>query len=78
MAKLKKDRGYVLCLERGGYRVDLQVGKVYHIAASEKNDSLHLIRIVDDSDEDYLYPKGWFIPVDLPPKARRALAVAGA
>jgi hypothetical protein len=30
-----------------------------------------LIRIIDESGEDYLYPKAFFRPVALPPSVRR-------
>jgi hypothetical protein len=32
-----------------------------------------LVRVIDESGEDYLYPKDYFVPVDLPISARRAL-----
>jgi hypothetical protein len=31
-------------------------------------------RIVDESGEDYLYPRDWFVNVRLPVLARRALS----
>lgn len=73
--KKSRSASYVICLDRGSYRIDLQVGKVYRAAVSEKNDPKDMLRVVDDSGEDYLYPAGWFAPVELPPRARRALAV---
>jgi hypothetical protein len=69
----KKGPGYVLCTNAGEYRVDLHFGRVYPVAKPYPNDPAHLIRIVDESGEDYLYPRDWFVAVDLPPKARRAL-----
>jgi hypothetical protein len=35
------------------------------------------VRVIDESGEDYLYPIGYFVFVELPQKARRALSVAG-
>ena len=32
------------------------------------------VRVVDESGEDYLYPQGYFVAVDLPRHAERALA----
>ncbi len=65
---------YVICLERSSYRIDLQVGKVYRTAAAERNDPPNMARVIDDSGEDYLYPADWFVPVEIPAKARRKLA----
>ena len=66
---------YVVCLDRGSYRIDLEVGKVYRTATPEKNDPPRMVRVIDDSGEDYLYPASWFVPVELPAKAKRALAL---
>lgn len=68
--------GYVMCINSGEYRIDLRFGRVYPVAKPEANDPEHLVRILDESGEDYLYPADWFVPVQLPPKARRALAEA--
>jgi hypothetical protein len=75
-AKRLKKMAYFLCLERGSYRIDLQVGKVYRTAKRLTNDPSDMVRLIDDSGEDYLYPSDWFVPVELPPRARRKLAAA--
>jgi hypothetical protein len=73
----KKSRSpYVVCVERGNYRVDLQIGKVYRAVRREKNDPADMMRILDDSGEDYLYPGAWFVPIEVTPKAKKALAAA--
>jgi hypothetical protein len=80
MGKLiqRKTSSYVLCLERGTYRIDLQVGKVYKTVRRQKNDPPDMLRLIDDSGDDYLYPIDWFIPVTLPSRAKKAIASAGA
>lgn len=65
---------FVLCVNTGEYKIDLRFGRVYPVAKPYDNDPSHLIRIVDESGEDYLYPTDWFLPVELPTKAKRALA----
>jgi len=35
-----------------------------------------LIRVIDESGEDYLYPHNHFIPIDLPQSIEKALTVA--
>jgi hypothetical protein len=67
---------YVLCTNSGEYRIDLRFGRVYPVAKPHPNDPRQLIRIIDESGEDYLYPREWFIPIELPPKARRAMSAA--
>ncbi len=31
------------------------------------------VRVIDDSDEDYLYPESYFAPLDLPSEVKKAL-----
>ena len=62
-----------MCIHNGEYDADLIVGKIYRVVKPKRNDRLSDIRVIDESGEDYLYPRGWFVPVDLPLKARKAL-----
>lgn len=49
----------VRCLNAGGY-VDLVVGKDYQTISDDVSESWGLMRVVDESGEDYLYPVEWF------------------
>ena len=69
-------RKFVLCVQNKGYEVSLEQRKLYLIAAPRPNDPPAMTRVVDESGEDYLYPAGLFVPIDLPIKAKRALASA--
>jgi len=44
---------------------DLETGKVYQVI--KDNDALRsgMVRIIDASGEDYLYPSDWFVPLNL-------------
>ncbi len=65
---------FAVCIHGGDDDVDLIVGKVYRVVRPKPNDRPADIRIVDESGEDYLYPRAWFVRVELPLKARRILA----
>jgi hypothetical protein len=52
------------------------VGKIYRVVKPKRNDRSSDIRVLDESGEDYLYPRHWFVPVELPLKAKKALAAA--
>jgi len=71
-----RSAGFAVCIERGESDVDLIVGKIYRVVRPCRNDQPSDIRVVDESGEDYLYPRDWFVPVRLPLKARRALALS--
>ncbi|MFM9862580.1 MAG: hypothetical protein ACKVRO_03135 [Micropepsaceae bacterium] len=67
----------VICIDNGGYEASLERRKIYvvlHDAAAEKRKHL---RVVDESGEDYLYPKDMFIELDLP-SAKRKVVLAEA
>src|SRR5215213_3355438 len=53
---------------------DLQVRKLYAILPYEAAERAGLLRVVDDSGEDYLYPAENFIPLPLPASVEQALA----
>jgi hypothetical protein len=63
---------YALCVRNDGYLASLEVRKLYRIAVPEERDA-NLLRVVDESGEDYLYPAEFFITLDLPQNAQRAL-----
>ncbi len=51
--------GFALCLENSECD-DLQLNKIYPIVKSENNDPHAYLRIIDESEEDYLYPQTMF------------------
>jgi hypothetical protein len=67
---------FVLCINDGGYRASLIVGKVYRRLADVEAESLNLVRVVDEDaseSEGYLYPASLFVPIELPEQAKQAL-----
>ncbi|MGD1278193.1 MAG: hypothetical protein ABR964_13350 [Tepidisphaeraceae bacterium] len=78
MNKRKPPRGeFVVCVDCTDDDIDLVFGKLYRVARPEKNDPPSMLRVIDDSGEDYLYPVVWFISVHLPQKAKKALVAVG-
>jgi hypothetical protein len=65
---------YVLCLSDDGYKASLEVRKVYARIRDAKAEREGLVRVVDDSGDDYLYPRARFAEIDIPPAARSAFA----
>ena len=62
----KIESEFAVCLKNDGYAVSLERHKIYRVLPdpdAEKNGDL---RIVDESGEDYLYPKDWFIMISVP------------
>ena len=60
---------FVLCIDSGDYGVSLEARKVYRVLADKSAASRELVRIIDETGEDYLFPKSLFVPIDVPRKA---------
>jgi hypothetical protein len=75
MAKMQA-RQLVVCVDNDGYAVSLEKRKIYvalRDAAAEKH---NMLRIIDESGEDYLYPKAFFRVIALPQSIKRAVLAA--
>jgi hypothetical protein len=57
---------FALCIDNSDYEASLIPGKVYRILPNPKAAKDDLVRIVDESGEDYLYHKSHFVFVELP------------
>ena len=73
MAAPKEDVNFVLCIENKDAE-DLEKGKVYQRLTDRAAKKDGFIRVIDDSNEDYLYPESYFVPIDLPGEAKKALS----
>jgi hypothetical protein len=74
MTGTRKKKSFVVCLSNDGYAASFERRKIYvalRDAAAERNG---LIRIVDESGEDYLYPQVRFARLKLPRGLQRVLA----
>ena len=65
---------FALCIDPGGSE-DLEKGKVYQILQDSDAEAENMLRVIDESAEDYLYPADFFVILDLPQKAREALFI---
>ena len=64
---------FAICVRNRGYRASLELRKLYPVLPDAFADEHQMIRIVDESGEDYLYPSKYFVRVDLPHTVERAL-----
>lgn len=66
----------LVCLDNKGYAVSLEKRKVY-LALPDAMALRHgQVRVVDESGEDYLYPKSLFLPITVPASLRKAILKA--
>ena len=74
MAKTAK--GLVICVKNDGYDVSLERRKIYVSISDSAAEKFGQLRVVDESGEEYLYPRELFVPVELPQAIRRAVLLA--
>lgn len=68
-----------LCIDNTDYKASLIPGKVYRMIPDPKAAKDDFVRIIDESDEDYLYHKSHFVFVEFPKAvAKKILSLHGA
>lgn len=70
------EKRFVVCLKNKGYDVSLERRKIYQVLPDPGAAKHGLIRVIDESGEDYLYPQSFFAPIELPQPIRRAVLAA--
>jgi hypothetical protein len=64
---------FALCLENEGNETSLILGKVYRVLPDARAAKDDLVRIVDESGEDYLFHQSQFAFVDFPQAVRKKI-----
>jgi hypothetical protein len=74
-----KDAGrqstFVVCVNNRDCE-DLEVRKIYQVRPDDAAAGDGLLRIVDESGDDYLYPANLFLKIELPQAIEKALLPA--
>ncbi len=76
MPRRMKTQGYAVCLRNAGYVASLELRKLYPVLEDPGAEANALIRVVDESGADYLYPARLFQRLTLPVEIQRALRLA--
>jgi hypothetical protein len=64
---------FVVCVRNTGYPASLELRKIYQALTDPEGEAHGLIRVIDESGEDYLYPQKFFMPLNLPQPVESAL-----
>lgn len=75
MINTSKQR-FALCVDNTDYEVSLIPRKVYEVIPDEEAAKDDLLRIIDESGEDYLYHISHFVLVEFPVEVERILVAA--
>lgn len=74
MAETKQVVRFAVCIDNVGYPASLELHKIYRVLPDVEAESDGDLRVVDESDEDYLYPADRFVMVELPQKAEESFS----
>jgi hypothetical protein len=68
-----KKKHFVACVRNTDYPASLELRKIYETLPNAEAEAHNLIRVIDESGEDYLYPETFFRALDLPQAVETAL-----
>jgi hypothetical protein len=63
----------VICVDNAGAEASLERRKIYVCVPDARAEKAGQLRVIDESGEDYLYPKESFVAVALPQPIKRAV-----
>lgn len=66
----------VVCVENDGYPASLERRKIYVALTDPAAERGGLMRVIDESGEDYLYPEHFFREIALPEATKKAVLAA--
>jgi len=73
---MRSKKHFVICLDNTDYEASLIVRKMYEVISDLQAEKDDMLRIIDESGEDYLFEASRFISIELPAEVERALVAA--
>jgi hypothetical protein len=68
----------VVCVANEGNEESLVRHRIYVQIPDAEGAKHGMVRVIDEDDEDYLFPEAFFVPLDLSNAASKLLGPAGA
>jgi hypothetical protein len=60
-----------VCVKNENYPASVELRKIYQRRSDVAAIKLGMLRVVDESGEDYLYPEDYFVAIKLTPSVER-------
>lgn len=73
---IKTSTQFVVCLRNNGYEASLEPRKIYQVLSDKEAESHKMLRVIDETGEDYLFPASLFSPISLPQTLVKELALS--
>lgn len=71
--KRRRDAQFAVCINNEGYNASLELGKLYRLLPDIEAEAHGLVRVIDESGEDYAYSSDRFHAMKVPSVIERAL-----
>jgi hypothetical protein len=72
-AATNADGQFAICIRNDDYPASLELRKLYPVLSDEFAAQHDMIRVIDESGEDYLFPSEYFVRVRLPETVEKQL-----
>ena len=69
----EKVRQFAVCVRNEDHEESLELRKIYEVLEDPTAATHNMIRVIDEEGEDYLYPRDWFLPIQLPHDIEEAI-----
>jgi len=66
-------RQFAVCVRNEQHEESLDLRKIYEVLEDSDAAKHDMIRVIDEEGEDYLYPRYWFLPIQLPQNVEAAI-----
>ncbi|MEH2420703.1 MAG: hypothetical protein V7K48_07075 [Nostoc sp.] len=76
MQSANTETQYVVCISNKDYPASLEIRKIYQTVPDSDAVKHRMIRVIDESGKDYLYPSNYFVLIDLPKAVAEAFSLA--
>jgi hypothetical protein len=73
---MTRNKKFAVCVDNKEYEASLIPRKIYEIIPDKQAQQDDLVRIIDESGEDYLYHVNHFVFIELPKEVERVLIAA--
>lgn len=70
---MAKPKHFAVCVKNEGAEESLELRKIYEVLADASAEKRNFVRVIDEEGEDYLYPKSWFLPIELSKPVEQAI-----
>jgi len=70
---MNKQKQFAVCVKNEGAEESLDLRKIYELLEDPAAEKRNFVRVIDEEGEDYLYPKAWFMRIELPQTVEQAL-----